>query len=191
MAIDVDFLVLGSGIAGLSFALKAGKRGKVALVTKKADTESNTNYAQGGIATVMSSEDNFESHIHDTLVAGAGLCHKDTVEILVKEGPARVMELIDIGVRFTKEEQPNGKMGLAMGREGGHSMRRIVHAADLTGREIERALVSQVKTCDTIRLFEHNAAIDLIVEQGKDGHAALGLTSWILRPATWPLSTPK
>ncbi|MDO8589060.1 MAG: L-aspartate oxidase [Armatimonadota bacterium] len=164
MAIAVDFLVLGSGIAGLSYALKAGRHGKVALVTKKSDTESNTNYAQGGIASVFSDDDNFDLHVNDTHVAGAGLCHEDSVEILVKEGPDRVRELIDLGVRFSREKLPSGKTVLAMGREGGHSRRRILHAADLTGREIERALVAQAKSCDTIRLFEHDCAIDLLVE---------------------------
>jgi L-aspartate oxidase len=166
MVIDVDFLVLGSGIAGLSYALKVGKLGKVALVTKKNDTESNTNYAQGGIASVFSDEDKFDLHVKDTHVAGAGLCHEDSVDILVKEGPDRVRDLIDLGVRFSKETLPNGKNVLALGREGGHSRRRILHAADLTGREIERALVAQVKSCDTIRVFEHDFGIDLIMANG-------------------------
>jgi L-aspartate oxidase len=166
MVIDVDFLVLGSGIAGLSYALKVGKLGKVALVTKKNDTESNTNYAQGGIASVFSDEDNFDLHVRDTHVAGAGLCHEDSVDILVKEGPDRVRDLIDLGVRFSREALPDGKNVLALGREGGHSRRRILHAADLTGREIERALVAQVKSCDTIRVFEHDFGIDLIVSNG-------------------------
>ena len=166
MVIDVDFLVLGSGIAGLSYALKVGKYGKVALVTKKNDTESNTNYAQGGIASVFSDEDNFDLHVRDTHVAGAGLCHEESVDILVREGPDRVRELIDLGVRFSREELPSGKNVLALGREGGHSRRRILHAADLTGREIERALVAQVKSCDTIRVFEHDFGIDLVTSNG-------------------------
>jgi L-aspartate oxidase len=169
MTVDVDFLVLGSGIAGLTFALKVSKWGKVALVTKKSDTESNTNYAQGGVASVISPDDSFELHIQDTLKAGAGLCHEDAVEILVKEGPAHVYELMELGARFTMEQTPTGEKRLALGREGGHSRRRIVHAADLTGREIERVLAIQVKHQENIRLFEHDFAIDLIVQNNKTG----------------------
>lgn len=162
MTIDVDVLVLGSGIAGLSFALKASEFGRVALVTKKSDTESSTNYAQGGIAAVMDPNDTYESHIRDTHVAGGFLCHEDAVDILVKEGPERVRELMDFGVRFTHSERAKNPMHLDLGREGGHSTRRIVHAADLTGREIERALVAKAKANYNIRLFEHDHAIDLI-----------------------------
>ena len=169
MAIDVDYLVLGSGIAGLSTALSVSKYGKVALVTKKSDTESNTNYAQGGIASVMSEEDTFESHIEDTLVCGAGLCHENAVEILVKEGPGYVRELIELGVRFSTEKSRTGETKLALGREGGHSRRRILHAADLTGREIERALVIQVKQQENIRVFEHDFAVDLITQTDDNG----------------------
>lgn len=162
MVIDVDVLVLGTGIAGLSYALRVSESGRVALVTKKSDTESNTNYAQGGIAAVFDPKDSYEAHIQDTHVAGAFLCHEDAVEILVKEGPARVRELVDLGVRFTASRQPESGIGFDLGREGGHSTRRIVHAADLTGREIERALVARVKGNHDIRVFEHDHAIDLI-----------------------------
>lgn len=169
MIIDVDFLVLGSGIAGLTFALKVSKWGKVAVVTKKSDTESNTNYAQGGVASVMSPDDSYDLHIQDTLRAGAGLCHEDVVEILVKEGPTHVYELMNLGARFSMEQTASGEKRLALGREGGHSRRRIVHAADLTGREIERALAVQVKHQENIRLFEHDFAIDLVVKDGQNG----------------------
>lgn len=165
MIIDIDVLVLGTGIAGLSFALRASKSGRVAVVTKKSDTESNTNYAQGGIAAVIDPNDTFESHIRDTHVAGAFICHEDAVEILVKEGPDRVRELMELGVRFTQASNLANPNHLDLGREGGHSTRRIVHAADLTGREIERALVAQVKRNPDIRVFEHDHAIDLITEQ--------------------------
>jgi L-aspartate oxidase len=168
--IDVDVLVLGTGIAGLSFALRASEYGNVALVTKKSDTESNTNYAQGGIAAVFDPNDSFESHIRDTLVAGAFLCHEDAVEILVKEGPERVKELAALGVRFTHNRHSQSPVYFDLGREGGHSTRRIVHAKDLTGREIERALVAKVKANNNIRLFEHDHAIDLIVKKS-DGKA--------------------
>jgi len=170
MKMDVDVLVIGSGIAGLSFALKVSRHGKVALVTKKNDTDSNTNHAQGGIASVTADDDSFDLHIRDTLVAGAWLCHEDAVEILVREGPKRVRELIDFGVRFTKERDPSGKAHLALGREGGHSRRRILYSADLTGREIERALVANAKRNENIRIFEHNVGIDLI----SDGNRCYG-----------------
>ena len=182
MIIDVDILVLGSGIAGLSCALKASKYGRVALVTKKSDTESNTNYAQGGIATVISPEDSFDLHIRDTLIAGAFLCHEDAVEILVKEGPVRVKELVDLGVRFSKEHG-----SFALGREGGHSMRRILHAADLTGREIERALVAQAKSKFNIKVFEHDIGIDLITEE-RDGKT-ICCGAYILDSETGDVST--
>ncbi len=174
MIIDIDVLVLGSGIAGLSFALRAAEFGRVALITKKSDTESNTNYAQGGIAVVTDPLDSYESHIRDTLVAGAFLCHEDSVEILVKEGPERVRELIELGVRFTQSERSNNPLHLDLGREGGHSTRRIVHAADLTGREIERALIARVKGDHNIKVFEHDHAIDLITEKTDSGIVCTG-----------------
>lgn len=166
---DVDFLVLGSGIAGLTYALRVCELGKVALVTKKSDTESNTNYAQGGIASVMGADDRYDLHIQDTHTAGAGLCHEDSVKILVEEGPGRVRELVEKGVRFSTETAPNGTTQFSLGREGGHSRRRILHAADLTGREIERGLVVQVKRQENIRLFEHDFAVDLITHSDENG----------------------
>ncbi len=175
MIIDVDILVLGSGIAGLSYGLRASEYGRVALITKKSDTESNTNYAQGGIAAVMDPLDSFESHISDTLEAGAGLCKQEVVEVLVKEGPERVQELMALGARFTRNEADPENRPLDLGREGGHSARRIVHAADLTGREIERALISRVKGNHDIRLFEHDHAIDLIVANTPDGKICQGV----------------
>lgn len=164
MAIESDFLVIGSGIAGLSFALKASEYGSVAVITKKEDAESSTNYAQGGIAAVFDLDDSLELHIQDTLKAGAGLCHQGAVEILVKEGPERVKELMDWGARFTMEKRPDGTENLALGREGGHSRDRIVHAQDLTGREIERALLSAIRMKENIQVFENHIAIDLITE---------------------------
>ena len=155
-----DFLVIGSGIAGLFYALKVAEHGDVIVITKKEKAESNTNYAQGGIASVISSEDSFELHIRDTLNAGAGLCHRDAVEVMVHEGPGKIDELIKIGVEFTRTK--NGKLDL--GREGGHSVNRIVHAKDLTGREIERALLEKVMSHPNIKIYEHHIAIDLITE---------------------------
>jgi L-aspartate oxidase len=154
-----DFLVIGSGIAGLSFALKAGNHGDVTVVTKKSSVESSTNYAQGGIAAVMDFErDSFESHIKDTLEAGAYLNDVEIVEIVVKEAPERIKELIDIGVEFEKRE--NGSFDLAI--EGGHSQRRILHVADLTGAAIERALVDACEKHPNVTIIENAMAIDLI-----------------------------
>ena len=162
-----DFLVLGSGIAGLSFALKAAKRGRVAVVTKKNRAESNTNYAQGGIAAVTSKEDSFELHLKDTLAAGAGLCREDVVRVIVEEGPARIAELIELGMKFSQRDAPNedGGRELDLGKEGGHSKRRILHAKDVTGREIERALLNAVAAQPNITIFENHLTIDLITSQ--------------------------
>jgi L-aspartate oxidase len=132
---SVDVLVIGSGIAGLSYALRAAEHGTVAVMTKKERAESSTNYAQGGIAAVMGEDDTIELHVRDTLLAGAGLCHREAVELLARDGADRIRDLMAWGVRFTELER-----GLSLGREGGHSRRRVVHAADLTGREVERAL---------------------------------------------------
>lgn len=161
-----DFLVIGSGIAGLSFALKASKAGSVALITKKDRAESSTNYAQGGIAAALSEGDSFDLHINDTLKAGDGLCHPDVVELVVKSGPAMIKELLDIGVRFTERAGAgNNKLHmLDLGKEGGHSKRRIVHAADLTGQEIERALLAAAASKENISIFENHIAVDLLLD---------------------------
>jgi L-aspartate oxidase len=140
---DTDFLVIGSGISGLSFALKAAELGRVTIITKKAKVDSATNLAQGGIAAVLSAEDSFDLHIQDTLRSGAGLCKEEIVRLVVENGPARVRELLELGVRFSAEAG-NAK-GLDLGKEGGHSARRIAHAHDLTGREIERALLGNIE----------------------------------------------
>src|SRR3954468_2833117 len=162
-----DFLVLGSGIAGLSFALKVATRGRVAIITKKNKAESNTNYAQGGIAAVTSKEDSFEMHVRDTLEAGAGLCKEAVVRTIVQEGPARVHELIELGMRFSEREAAiaGGTRELDLAKEGGHSARRILHAKDVTGREIERALLAAVAAQKNIHIFENHFAIDLLTTQ--------------------------
>ncbi len=147
--VETDILVVGSGIAGLTFALKASEYAEVLLLTKKDRADTNTNYAQGGVAAVVSDEDSPDLHRRDTLAAGAGLCHTRAVEELVREGPERVRELMEWGVRFSRSDGE-----LALGREAGHSRRRIVHAADLTGREIERALLEAVSESPRIRLLE-------------------------------------
>ncbi|TLM98359.1 FAD-dependent oxidoreductase, partial [bacterium] len=145
---ESDFLVIGSGIAGLSFAIQAAKHGRVVLVTKQEIKESATNYAQGGIASVFSEEDTFDSHIQDTHVAGAGICHEDVVKMVVEEGPGVIKNLIKWGVEFTTSGD-----SYHLTREGGHSQRRIFHADDLTGRAIERALVTAAKENPNIRIY--------------------------------------
>ncbi len=156
-----DIVVVGSGIAGLSFSLKAAKLGyKVAILTKKERSDTNTNHAQGGIASVTSCADNFESHVKDTLIAGDGLCHEDAVRAIVKAGPEQIKNLIAEGVEFSRDE--NGEV--ALGKEGGHSQRRILHVKDYTGRAIEEALLKSVAANRNISVFEHHFAIDLILE---------------------------
>ena len=161
MEVKSDFLVIGSGVAGISFALKAAKFGTVSLVTKREKRESATFYAQGGIASVLSAEDSFEAHVKDTLEAGAGLCHPNIVEMVVRDGPNRIRELMELGARFTKR-MVNNIEELDLGREGGHSKRRIVHAKDMTGQEIEEALLKAVEAEKNITIYENHIAIDLI-----------------------------
>ena len=163
MEITTDFLVLGSGIAGLSFAIKAADLGTVAIVTKKEKSDSNTNLAQGGIAAVYDKADSFEYHINDTIAAGTGLSKKEVVRFVVVDGPERIKELLEWGVEFTKAGNDDaGKYDL--GREGGHSMRRVLHARDLTGQEIERALHEKASLKRNIEIFENHIGIDLILE---------------------------
>ncbi|HEY2030787.1 MAG TPA: L-aspartate oxidase [Myxococcales bacterium] len=160
MRFQHDFLVLGSGIAGLSFAVQAARHGTVAVLAKRSRGEANTAYAQGGIAAVFGPGDSFEQHIRDTLVAGAGLCREDAVRVTVTEGPARVRELIDLGAEFTRDD--SSSFGYHLTREGGHSQRRVVHAADLTGREVERTML-QAATRAGVQFFEDHHAVDLIL----------------------------
>ncbi len=162
-----DYLVLGSGVAGLIFALKVAPHGHVCILTKKENTESNTNYAQGGIAAVFASDDSFELHIQDTVRAGVGLCHKDAVEVMVWEGPALVRDLMQWGVHFAPIESGVHDSIPDLGQEGGHSRRRIVHARDRTGQRVEHVLVSEVKRHPNAVLIEDHTAIDLIVYDGE------------------------
>jgi L-aspartate oxidase len=156
-----DFLVIGSGIAGLSFALKAAKKGKVLVLTKVNADETNTKYAQGGIAAVFDPEtDSFEKHINDTLIAGDGLCDREIVEIVVKEGPDRIRGLIEYGANFDKQD--DGDYDLT--REGGHSAKRILHYKDITGWEVERTLLEEVSRNPNIEILTHYYAIDLITQ---------------------------
>ncbi len=185
-----DFIVIGSGIAGLSFALSAANRGRVAIITKRARAESNTAWAQGGIASVTSTEDSFELHVKDTLEAGAGLCDEAVVRRIVMDGPARIRELIDFGVHFDERELPDGSHELDLGREGGHSKRRILHARDVTGREIERALLAAIARHPQITVLENHMAVDLIT-LGKLGYVSADrcLGVYVLNEATGEVLT--
>ena len=156
---DTDYLVIGSGIAGLYYALHVADHGRVTIVTKREPAESSTRYAQGGIASVLSEEDSFDSHIEDTLRVGAGLCHEEIVRITVEEGPGHVRNLTRLGVEFTK--QANGQ-DLDLGREGGHSHRRVAHATDLTGQEVERALLCAVEQHPNCVMLDNHMAVDLL-----------------------------
>jgi L-aspartate oxidase len=162
MEIESDFLVIGSGIAGLSFAIRAAKLGTVAVITKKEEVESATNLAQGGIAAVTDKNDSFESHIADTLECGAGLCKEEVVRFVVTEGPERIKELIEWGVEFTRVEDTSRSI-FDLGREGGHSRRRVLHAKDRTGQEIERALIEKAASEKNLRVYENFIGIDLIM----------------------------
>jgi L-aspartate oxidase len=162
MEMQTDYLVIGSGIAGLSFALQAAQTGTVAIITKKERTEASTNYAQGGIASVFGLDDTFDLHIKDTLQSGDGLCHEDVVRMVVEDGPARIRELISLGVHFT--HLGDGEDNLELGMEGGHSKRRIVHTKDKTGNAVEEALLRRVEENKNITIYEDHMAIDLITQ---------------------------
>lgn len=163
--IKTDYLVIGSGIAGLSFALKACKTGSVSLVTKRTLFDGSTGKAQGGVACVSTKQDSFEEHINDTLTAGDGLCNKENVELLVKSAPARIKELIALGVKFTKTDYKGSEFEL--GLEGGHSRRRILHAGDITGNELERVLIENINKNNNITVYEDFMAVDLILDENK------------------------
>lgn len=158
---QVDYLVIGSGIAGLSYALKVAEYGTVALVTKDSANEGCTQYAQGGVCAVLDRNDSVEEHVHDTIVAGAFLNDPQAVDVVCREGPARVLDLVKMGAEFNRNE--DGSLHLT--KEGGHSKRRIVHAADMTGREIERALLATARAHPNIHFFEHHLAVDLVTEE--------------------------
>lgn len=161
---QADFLVIGSGIAGLTYALKVAQHcpdKQIVVITKSTPDETNTKYAQGGVAVVNDLEnDSFEKHIEDTLIAGDGLCNKDVVEIVVKEGPARVQEIIDWGAQFDKDEEGDYKRG----KEGGHSEFRIIHHKDVTGLELERALLEAIQRLPNINVIHHCFVIDIITQ---------------------------
>jgi len=178
MARQKDFIVIGSGVAGLTFALKVCKFGSVGIITKDKLEESATKYAQGGIASVMAADDSFELHVRDTMETGRGLCHEDFVRIACGEGPSRIRELINLGAQFDLRGTE-----FDLGKEGGHSKRRILHSHDLTGWEIEKTLIEAVHAEKNIEIFEHHMAIDLItkarlddkIQPGSSDDEALGL----------------
>lgn len=157
--------MIGSGLAGLTFALKAAEKGSVAIVTKRSKAESNTAWAQGGIACVSSDEDSIEFHVRDTLVAGDGLCDEKVVRTILAEGPQLVRELMQLGIHFDQRTNGQGARELDLGREGGHSKRRILHVGDMTGREIEKTLLAAVAAHPNITLFENHMALDLITTE--------------------------
>jgi len=185
-----DFVVIGSGLAGLSFARAVAPFGTVGIITKRGRADSNTAWAQGGIACVTSSEDSFELHVKDTLTAGAGLCDEQMVRTIVTEGPARIQELIEMGVQFDEREMEDGERELDLGREGGHSKRRVLHARDVTGREIERALLADIERQGNITMLENHMAVDLITA-GKLGYATEDrcLGAYVLDEATGEVET--
>lgn len=159
---QADFLVVGSGIAGLCFAIHAAQYGSVIIITKKKDSESNTNYAQGGIACVLDPMDSFEKHINDTLTTGCGLSLRPIVKTLVEEGPSRIKELLTWGTNFTSSSTSDAYAKLDLGIEGGHSSKRIVHARDLTGKEVEQTLINKVKELKNIVLYENHCLVELV-----------------------------
>src|SRR5512142_1211239 len=181
----VDFLVLGAGAAGLSFALQAADHGSVLVLAKRQRSEGSTQYAQGGVASVLGADDQLDLHVQDTLIAGAGLCNREAVEVTVREGPERIRWLLSLGVEFDKADAAH----LHLTREGGHSRRRIVHAKDATGREVERALLAACADAG-IRIVEDQIAIDLVTS-GKVGlggpNRALG--AYVLDRASGAIST--
>ena len=162
--IKFDFLIIGSGVAGASAALKLSKLGKVGLLCKETLFECNTRWAQGGIASVLSENDSYESHTQDTLIAGNGLCHEATVRKVVAAGPKAVQELIDMGVAFTPSESQNQyDFEYHLTQEGAHSARRIIHAADMTGAALQKTLVEKVTDNPNIVILEFHTAMDLSV----------------------------
>ncbi|MEJ2745004.1 MAG: L-aspartate oxidase [bacterium] len=172
---ETDILVIGSGIAGLTFALKCSAFARVTVITKREKEESGTNYAQGGIAAVLSDHDSFKAHVRDTLTVGDGLCDRTVVEAIIPDGPRAIGELAALGVPFSK----NGRGAFDLGREGGHSARRIIHAADFTGRGVEETLLTRAAERRNIRILENHIAVDLvttrkIAPRGKPPYRCVG-----------------
>ncbi|HEV7555045.1 MAG TPA: L-aspartate oxidase [Kofleriaceae bacterium] len=182
--LETDYLVVGSGIAGLNFALLAAEHGRVVVVTKKRPSDSNTNYAQGGVAAALANDDSFEQHLEDTLVAGDGLCDRHIVEMCVREGPASVQRLLDLGVRLARDEHGS----LDLGREGAHTHNRVVHWEDITGREIQRALLAAVAKTSNITMLDEHIAVDLL-SMAKYGGDPACFGAYVLDKATGVVKT--
>ena len=177
MAHESDFLVIGSGVAGLTFALRAAKHGSVTLLTKKERVESNTNYAQGGIAAVFGQDDSFDYHIQDTMKAGVGLCNPEAVRMIVEEGPEQILNLERWGVDFTHRDVAGNPFDL--GREGGHSRNRIVHVQDKTGHVMELSLLDRVKQHSDITVLDNHVVVELITEHHLESRESLdGVHCW-------------
>ena len=187
MPVQCDFLVIGSGIAGLTFALEASKYGDVTLITKRSRTDTATNWAQGGIAAVLHPSDTFDAHIRDTLATGGGIAHDDVVRMVIEDGPERIKELMEIGTRFsTRKEQGD----LHLHREGGHSARRVVHAGDITGREVQRALLDAAEdNPGEIHILEDHMAVDLIEKSRFGGSRREVVGAYVLDESTGEVKT--
>ncbi|GAB4510654.1 MAG: L-aspartate oxidase [Haliangiales bacterium] len=184
MTLEIDYLVIGSGVAGLSFALHAAKHGRVLVVTKKQPDNTATSWAQGGIAAVLGDDDSFEHHVEDTLQVGDGLCRRDIVELTVREGPARVRALGEMGVAFARSD--DGRLDLT--REGGHTRRRVAHYKDVTGREIQRALLAEVAQNDRVEVWDNHIAIDLL-SMAKYGGEPACFGAYVLENETGEIKT--
>src|SRR5450432_1051491 len=161
--IEAQALVIGTGLAGLNFALRAAEQGPVVVITKREPDDAATSWAQGGIASVIGDDDSFADHVRDTLTAGAGLCREDVVRLCVEHGPRVVERFIGLGVEF--DRQPEHIDAYDLGREGGHSKRRILHASDFTGREIERALLKKAQAHENITMLTHHMGVDLVTSK--------------------------
>ncbi|HEX3478616.1 MAG TPA: L-aspartate oxidase [Kofleriaceae bacterium] len=182
--VETDYLVIGSGIAGLNFALLAAEHGRVVVLTKKQPDDTNTNWAQGGVAAALSPDDSLEQHVQDTLTAGDGLCDRDVVEYCIAQGPAMVQRLLDIGVRLART--PDGRLDL--GREGAHTHHRVVHWQDVTGREIQRALLEAVRRDPRITMLHDHIAVDLL-SMAKYGGDPACFGAYVLDRATGEVNT--
>ena len=185
MRAECDYLVLGSGVAGLSFALEAARHSQVMMVTKRGSADSATNWAQGGIAAVLDPSDSFEAHVNDTIGTGGGLSHREVVEMVVRDGPGRIKELMDLGAQFTRSEEGPS---LDLTREGGHSARRVVHAGDITGEEVQRVLLQAAAASPRIEIMEDHMAIDL-VEASKFGGPRQVVGAYVLDEKTGAVKT--
>ncbi len=185
MRVECDYLVIGSGIAGLTFALEAAKHGKVTVITKRSRRDSATSWAQGGIAAVLDPDDSFEAHAEDTLQTGGGLSNPDVVNMVVRDGPARINELIELGVRFSHTRDSDA---LDLTREGGHHARRVVHAGDITGEEVQRVLVEAASREPNIEVIENHMAVDL-VEASRSGGPRRVVGAYVLNEETSDVRT--